>query len=333
MDIQSLLQRVRTPNKYPHLILAPSYKLGQYDSHAIDCPFVFSNAGRFYMTHVGWDGIGYRTALASSGDLIHWRKEGLILDRGPQGSTTEFNVALTWIVRDNDLFGRGELKQVNGRYLGTYHAYPAPGYEAGSAAIGLCWSDDLRHWQLEEPCLHCDDPDAGAWERGGLYKASIVEHAGTFYMFYNAKNNLNWPWFEQTGCATSADLKHWTRRTESPLLKVGPPGAFDDLFASDPGVYKVGDAWALFYFGNCSDGHARDSVAFSPDLIHWEKSNEVLLDIGASGSIDSRHAHKPSMFFHAGKLYHYYCAVAPASDPHLGEIEHDELRGLSVCTS
>ena len=32
----------------------------------------------------------------------------------------------------------------------------------------------------------------------------------------------------------------------------------------------------MFYFGNSSDGHARDSVAFSTDLIHWEQPNYVL---------------------------------------------------------
>jgi predicted GH43/DUF377 family glycosyl hydrolase len=86
---------------------------------------------------------------------------------------TEFNVALTWILRDNDLFGSSSLKKVNGRFLGTYHAYPEAGYEAGPASIGLCWSDDLRHWDLEEPCLYAKD--GSEWERGGLYKSCLVE--------------------------------------------------------------------------------------------------------------------------------------------------------------
>ncbi len=330
MNIQSLFARLQTPRKHPGLLVAPSYQRGAYDSHAVDCPFVFAHEGRFYMTHIGWDGIGYRTGLAASDDLVHWRKEGVILDRGPAGSVTEFNVALTWIVRENDLFGEGRLKRVDGQFLGTYHAYPRPGYEEGSAAIGLCWSDDLRHWRLEEPCLRCED--GAAWERGGLYKSCIVEHGGTFYLFYNAKNEPRWPWREQTGAAVSTDLKSWRRLAENPVLTVGPSGAFDDLFASDPGVYWCGDAWAMFYFGNCSDGHARDSVAFSTDLVHWQKSGQVLVDVGTEGSIDSRHAHKPSMFFHGGVLYHFYCAVAPAGDVRLGEIEHDEIRGITVAT-
>ena len=331
MDDATRFAQLQTPHKYPRLVLAPSYRKGEFDSHAIDCPFVFRHDGRFHMTFIGWDGIGYRTGLATSDDLIHWRKEGLILDRGPAGSITEFNAALTWIVRDNDLYGAGVLKRVDGRYLGTYHAYPRPGYETGSAVIGLCWSDDLRRWELEPPCLRCED--GKGWERGGLYKSCLVEHAGSFYLFYNAKTSPDWPWIEQTGVAISTDLKHWTRYPHNPLLHVGAPGAFDDLFCSDPDVLSTGDQWAMFYFGNSSDGHARDSVAFSADLLDWRKSGQLLLDVGPVGAIDSRYAHKPSMFFHDGVLYHYYCAVAPAHDTHLGEIEHDEVRGIAVATS
>lgn len=79
--------------------------------------------------------------------------------------------------------------------------------------------------------------------------------------------------------------------------------------------------------------HARDSVAFSRDLIHWEKSNEVLVDVGPPGSIDSIHAHKPSIFFNDGTLHHYYCAVAPEPAARKGDVEVNESRGMTVATS
>lgn len=330
-EFKELLKRLRTPHKQDHLVLAPSYKKGAYDSHLVDCPFLFEYEGRFYMTHVGWDGIGYRTGLASSNDLIHWQKEGVIIDRGTKGSVTEFNVALTWIVRDNDLLGKGHLKKINGSFLGTYHSYPRPGYESGPASIGLGWSQDLRHWELEKPFLH---PSEGSdWEQGGLYKSCLVEHNGTYFMFYNAKNKTEGGWNEQIGLVTSSDLKNWVRFEGNPVLTLGKPGVFDDRFASDPCVFKCGNIWVMFYFGLCSDGHARDSVAFSRDLRHWEKSNEILIDVGPEGSIDSRYAHKPGMFFQNGKLYHFYCAVAPSLNRRMGEIEYNEIRGIGLATS
>jgi len=323
----SLLSRLRTPRKHGKLVLAPSHTRGAYDSHAVDCPFVFEHGGRFYMVHVGWDSIGYRTGLASSEDLLHWRKEGLILDRGPRGSTTEFSAALTWILRENELFAPAALKPVEGRFVGTYHAYPEAGYEVGPARIGLCRSRDLRRWELEEPFLRSSD--GGEWERGGLYKSCLVEHGGTYYMFYNAKNRAEWPWVEQIGVVTSNDLESWRRYPANPVLPVGPKGRFDDTFASEPCVCKCGDVWVMFYFGLSSDGHARDSVAFSRDLIHWEESGEVLVDVGPDGAVDSIHAHKPSVITNDGRVYHYYCAVAPARGQ-AGDLDCREIRGIAV---
>jgi hypothetical protein len=86
----------------------------------------------------------------------------------------------------------------------------------------------------------------------------------------------------------------------------------------------------MFYYGNCSDGHARDSAALSRDLLHWVKLDQILIDVGPPGSIDARHAQKPGIITRDGKLYHFYCAVSPARDPHMGEIEHGEVRGIAV---
>ena len=329
---EAVMSRLRTPRKHPSLVLSPSFQEGAYDALAVDCPFAFAHDGAYWLVHIGFDGIGYRTGIARSEDLIHWEKEGVILDRGPAGSVTEYNAALTWIVRDNDLYGPGTLKRVNDRFLGTYHAYPKPGYETGPAAIGLCWSDDLRHWTVDPPCLRSSDADAGPWECGGLYKSCLVEHEGTFFLFYNAKTSTE-PWVEQTGLAVSTDLKTWTRAVGNPLLPVGPKGAVDDIFCSDPGVVRVDGLWALFFYTLSSDGKARDSVALSEDLKTWRKSGEILVDVGAPGAVDARYAHKPSVITREGRLYHFYCAVAPAPERPVGPHRTTEMRGIAVAMS
>jgi predicted GH43/DUF377 family glycosyl hydrolase len=322
---------LRTPHKIGRLAIRPSYHSGEFDSHAVDCPFPFLHEGRYYMTYVGWDQKGYRTGLASSNDLEMWRKEGLIIDRGPFGSVTQHNAALTSILRDNDLFGPGVLKKVDGQFVGTYHAYPKAGYEEGAAVIGLCYSDDLRSWTLSDPILRADKKCK--WEAGGLYKSWLMKHDGVYYLFYNAKNKTKWPWVEQTGVATSPDLVHWERSPLNPILPNGQPGEFDDLFASDPVVLRHGDRWVMFYFGNCSDGHAREGIAFSDDLLHWEKSDEILIDVGGEGSIDFQHAHKPGIISKGSRLYHFYCAVRPTESEMIGDVKIEESRGISFATS
>jgi hypothetical protein len=118
-----------TPYKLNKLVLGGSGVEGAFDSKAVDCPFVFRHEGRFYMTYVAFDGTGYQTGLASSDDLITWKREGCILQRNPASAVTRYNIAMNWMVRDNAIHSPGSLKSVNGRFLGAYHAYPNAGYE------------------------------------------------------------------------------------------------------------------------------------------------------------------------------------------------------------
>ncbi len=323
---------LRTPHKHPSLVLKASGVNGDFDSHAVDCPFLFVQeglgGGRFQMMFVGFDGRGYQTGLASSDDLLHWKGRGVIFGRRDDVAVLRHNAALTSILRENDLLSPGRLRKIDGRYWATYHAYPEPGYEAGAAVIGIASSADLLHWEPQPPCLRADDPDAAPWERSGLYKSFLLEHDGVYYLFYNAKDRSDWPWREQTGVATSRDLVRWQRHPANPLIANGPAGSFDDRFASDPCVLRIGPAgpWTMFYFGLSTDGHARESAAVSDDLLTWQKTGEILVDVGPPGSIDEQYAHKPGVIYHAGRLYHYYCAVSKGTGS-------AERRGIAVATS
>lgn len=311
-----------TPYKWGKLVLAADPDPASFDSRAVDCPFVFHHDGKFHMTYLGFDGTGYQTGLATSTDLLHWTRRGCILRRDPANPITRYNVALNWILRDTRLRSRGDLKKVNGRYLGVFHAYPNPGYEAGPAVIGLCWSADLFRWEIGDICLR---PEDGAdWENGGLYKPCLIEHRGTYYLFYNAKNREK-RWREQTGVATSTDLKTWRRYEGNPIVRTGGAGSRDERFASDPCVMLDGRKWLLFYFGLDAQGKARDLLATGDSPFQMTKADRILIDVGPPGSVDSVYAHKPSVIWHRGALLHYYCAVSGKWP--------DEVRGISVASS
>lgn len=309
----------RTPYKYGKLVLAGSGVKGTFDEKLVDCPFVFSHEGRFFMTYVGWDGAGYQTGIAQSDDLIHWRRKGVILARDPQDPITRYNIASASILRENDMLSPGRLIKVDGHYVCAWHAYPGAGYEAGPAVIGLAFSKDLMRWEKTPPILF--PQDGAAWEEGGLYKPFLMREGGTYHLFYNAKTRGE-PWREQTGLATSHDLKTWRRHPASPLLRNGPKGAPDDRFASDPVVLRHRGRWAMFYFGLSTDGKARDLLALGDSLTNFRKIPEVLVDAGPPGSVDEKYAHKPSIVSHRGVLHHFYCAVSGKWP--------DEVRGISV---
>jgi predicted GH43/DUF377 family glycosyl hydrolase len=313
----------RTPYKLNRHVLLGSHVPGSFDEKAVDCPFVFFHDGRFYLTYVGFDGIGYQTGIAVSDDLVNWERQGVILARDPSDPVTRYNVAAASILRENELYSPGRLIKIDGRYVCAWHAYPGAGYEEGPAVIGLAFSTDLKTWHREAPILR---PEDGAeWERGGLYKPYLVKHGDTFYLFYNAKT-ADKQWHEQTGVAISKDLKTWRRYPGNPIIRNGPAGAPDSRFASDPFVVSHRGKWALYYFGlSASDNKARDLVAIGNDPLHYTKANEVLIDIGPPGSIDDGYAHKPALVYWKGDLYHFYTAV--------GGPYPNDVRGISVARS
>lgn len=339
----------RTPYKYPELVFKAAGKKGDFDERAVDDPIVFRANGRFHMLYIGFDGTGYQTGLAGSEDLVHWTREALVGPRDPGSAYTKYNLAISSILRDKNLHGTGEALKVDGQYLAAWNAYPSAGYEEGAAVIGLARSHDLLHWTLTDPILR---PREGApWEHGGLYRPDLLLDRRTYYLYYNAKTDTlpkseGGGWHEQTGVATSTDLKLWTRSPLNPILRNGPrgpatypttsplydpkssvPDSRDSRFASNPYVVKNGKQYAMYYFGfrYQRPGAACEMLALGSDPTRFTKVPEILIDTGGPGSIDETFAHKPSVIYHQDTLYHFYCAVS-------GKYPN-EVRGIAVARS
>jgi len=327
MNIQPYL----TPYKYGKPVLAGSGMEGHFDYRAVDIPFVFRHNNKFYMMYVGYDDIGYQTAIATSDDLLNWEHQGVILRRNEGSGWDSKNVAGTWILKEHRMDAPPKLKKWKNKYWLVYHAYPNFGYEEGSAKIGLAWSEDedLLEWnRLENPILV---PEEGAdWERGGLYKECLIEENGVFYLFYNAKNN-DTRWVEQTGLATSTNLVDWQRYEHNPVLKVSPE-RWDLGFVSDPCVLKDGDQWVMYFFGY-NYAEAQEGIAFSKNLLDWGKYPEPIIRVGKEGEIDSIFAHKPCVITHNGVLYHFYCSCREYREGDPTVNYGREFRTISVAVS
>lgn len=275
----------------------------------VDVPCVYMHDGRYWLLFIAFDGQGYRNRLATSTDLYTWRRHpGEVLPWGPAGAWDHVNCSGTWILRDNALEGPPVPVRARGSYWMVYHAFPRLGYEAGPGAIGLARSADLLHWErAEQPALRPED--GAAWERGGLYKGCLVEHAGTYHLFYNAKDEAD-PWQESIGLATSSDLVHWTRSPANPLLRPCPEPAWRRRFVADPCVLRLSDGRWLMAFYAYDGTAARDGWAIADHLAGpWTAGADPWLDVGPPGAIDSRYAHKPYILCRGDTLFHLYCAV------------------------
>lgn len=295
-----------------HIIPSQPAIPGHEAFHNTDVPCVYQlpgQSGIWYMSFIAFDGKGYNSFVARSGDLLHWEHLGLAMGYGPEG---EFDfggcVVGAFLYESYEVRAPRLLKKYQDRFWTLYGCSPRQGgYELRPGYEGVAASTDGLRWQRARnaPILSVHDPDCGAWEQSCIYQPWLLEHEGRYYNFYNAAQEGT----EQTGLALSADLLHWQRHADNPVVRVRP-GGYDAVFASDPKVFRDGDHWTMFYFGVGREG-AHIMVAFSRDLEHWVAHPEPLYAAGGHpGGLDRQYAHKISLVYRPEKdtFYLYYCA-------------------------
>ncbi|WP_223707723.1 glycosylase [Niabella beijingensis] len=326
--MQKIYGEVKTPHKYG-LVLAPGSP-----EKKLDCPTVFRNNGKWYMSYIEFDGDGYETWLAQSTDLLHWKSLGKMLSRTNDSLKWDGYQKAGYVsLIDPTWGGTYSVEKYSGNYWMSYIGGRTPGYEAGLLSIGMAYTpDDVarpHEWRtLEQPVLKATDPDVRWWENKKLYKSSVIwDKKKTlgypFVMYYNANgdtshNTPKWRWFERIGMAVSNDMVHWKRYRTDPIVhhRIGITG--------DGVLQKMGDLWVMFYFGAFWENRKNETFnrfACSYDLVHWTDWKGADL-IRSSEPYDRKYAHKPCVVKYKGVVYHFYCAV-----------NDNDQRGIAVATS
>ncbi len=305
--------RRRTNSTVP--ILAPSGEPGDFDALGVDNMRISATkAGSMQLTSDSTESVirprspfpttcsSGRNSASSSRAVpqTHGTASGA---PSPAGSTTSIST------------GTGNLFAKDGKYWMFYHAYPDEGYEGGSAANGLAWTEDdtFHDWHfLDKPVF--EKAAEGEWDGGGLYSVWVVPFENSWRMYYNGKNNLRWPWKEQSGLALPEDdtLTRWRRYEHNPVHPVSASG-WDSVFACGQHVLRDSrnNRWVLFFCG--FDGcHAQEGVSISDDGIHWRRYAEPLIRENEHGLPSTAHTRTSrAVIYHNGTLYHFYCAVRP----------------------
>jgi len=327
-DTHEWAKKYRGWTHYGTHVVKPNPTIPGYEGIKMtDVPTVYQLPGNglFYMSFIGFDGVGYQSFLAESTDLLEWTNMRLAMGYGEQGTFDFGGVVLgAYLYESYGVDSPRVLKKVNGKFFSLYGAYakrnayePDPGYQ------GLASSKDGLLWEREkdESILSISGPGmVKDWEKDSIYQPWLVEHDGEYYNFYNAKEMPQW--IEQIGLATSKDLQSWLRHADNPILRVGNRrdniinDGFDAQFKSDAKVFWDGDAahWVMFYFG-VGKGGAHIMVAFSKDLVHWVSDANPLYTAGANPSgLDKQHAHKISLIWNpmSETWFMFYCAVGDA---------------------
>ena len=329
----SVYEEVKTPYKYG-LAVAPADNY-----HKIDCPTVFREGDKWYMTYVvyngkgGTDGRGYETHIAESDDLLEWTSKGNILsyrdgywDCNQRGGFPA--------LPDMEWGGSYTLQKYKSKYWMTYIGGEGTGYEAVKAPlfVGLAWTGnkagEAQEWEsLDKPILSIHDKDAQWWELMTQYKSTVYWDksktlGSPFVMFYNAggrhpETGLKG---ERVGIALSKDMKKWKRYDGNPVYAHEAEG----IITGDAHIQKIDDLYVMFYFGAFEPSRtykAYNTFAASYDLVNWTdwKGQDLIIP---SKPYDELFAHKSYVVKHDGVVYHFYCAVNNA-----------EQRGIAVATS
>jgi predicted GH43/DUF377 family glycosyl hydrolase len=325
-EMEAIYNEIKTPYKYG-LVLVP-----EDDSRKTDSPSVFRKGKNWYMTYIVFDGRGYETWLASSTDLLQWKKLGRLLTYGDSAAWDGNQRAGYLALQDHVWGGSYAVKPFNGKHWMSYLGGAVTGYEAGELSIGMAYTEKdpsrPHEWQrLVRPVLTSHDQDKRWWENTKLFKSTVIHDRSLttgypFVMYYNAAGDSavgdkKRSGYERIGMAVSKDMTSWKRFGKDPVLHHSAGITGDAI------IQKIGDIWVAFYFGAFWEDRkgAFNRFACSKDLVNWtDWEGENLIE--SSEPFDDVYAHKSSVVKHQGVVYHFYCAV-----------NKKDQRGIAVATS
>ncbi len=148
-----------------------------------DPRIVESNDGRYILTYTAYDGKTARLCLASSTDLKHWTKHGLMLADEKYKNTWSKSGAIVAEQRGDKMVA----VQIDGKYWMYF----------GDTDLFMATSTDLLHWTVLEN-EESKKPIAVLQPRAGYFDSRLVEpgpyallEADGIHLIYNASNAAN----------------------------------------------------------------------------------------------------------------------------------------------
>ena len=211
-----------------------------FDQKGCEDPRVVQFGGTYYMTYVGnvAGGNALTQCLATSTDLIHWNKKGVVLSAPPDGWDKGMVKAAVIVP-----------KKIGGKYIMYFIGQQAP----WRTSLGMAVSDDLLHWT--QPLDHSimtarpDHFDSLGVEPG----ATPIMLPEGILLIYNGWNDAH---VHKTGWAlfSKDDPAKLLKRCEAPFIE--PQFDYETEprknFTFTEGVAHFKGLWR-FYYGASDD--------------------------------------------------------------------------------
>jgi len=184
----------------------------------------------------------WHTALATSEDHVHWKKEGVVLRADP-GSYIAAN---------------GSVVQFASQFWYWY--------ETGTKdrlAISLARSPNARAWR-KEPRPVLEKGPVGSWESVAVADPYAIRVGEYFYLYYLGQDRAV---RQRLGLARSTDGIHWEKNLANPILEMED----EEAGLGEPAVWQYqGFYWMLYTVRDFAENRYL-RLAHSTDGVHWTR--------------------------------------------------------------
>ncbi|MDB5130339.1 MAG: family 43 glycosylhydrolase [Mucilaginibacter sp.] len=190
--------------RMPHPVFYPAndeYKKLEWTGGCEDPRIVEDSAGTYYMTYTAYDGVVARLLIATSSDLLHWKKHGSVFAKAYGGKYAGKWSKSGSIVSTYNKSGKVVATKINGKYWMYW----------GDTQIWCAQSDDLINWtpvemkagehppvKLRSQALNMPLLKIALPTRAGKFDSDLVESGPPamltgkgILLIYNSRNDLS----------------------------------------------------------------------------------------------------------------------------------------------
>lgn len=231
-------ERLGTPVLYPD---EDAWKPFEWEGGCEDLHIVEDQAGTYYMNYTAWNGTRDAMLVATSNDLVHWRKHGPAFARLAPDSVDRTRSGVVVTRRQGD---RLIAKRIGGKYLMLV-----------SHTCALAESDDLINWRPSGRAVWTGGPtglfDSASHEAGAI----ALDMPQGIVLLYNAMNGGDptlpaQAWALGQALLDRRDPAHVLGRLAHPFLwpeRDWEVSGFTAAATVANGLVPFGGEWLLYY--------------------------------------------------------------------------------------
>ncbi len=272
---------------------------------------VFEENGVYHLFYDGAGPRGWLACLATSTDLIHWAKQGNVLDFGSSGEMDSATATSPWVFKEGN--------EWHMFYVGSPHSTPAPDYIPSMPYLTM----KARSTSLAGPWVKQKDVIPFRTKEGTYYGETaspgyIFKYNERFYQFFSAATENGHLIKRTLGLASTSDLNGTWEVSEEPIVS-NEEQIENSFLYYEP----TNQTWFLFtnHIGiDESGGEYTDAiwVYWSKDPTQWNAEDKAVVMDGANCSWSKQCLGLPSLVAFGNRLAMIYDAPGGESKSHMG---------------